>query len=113
MQMQPVQRSIRVFNQLLFEDAAPIPENKPNNSFRSPQHIAARDLFLINRFYYKSKIQRKLFQDVIKELEYEVYLTDITIRKIIQAKQEEILKLKKDQITVKQLRQQWPHINWD
>lgn len=110
--MAEVQRGIRVFNQLLFEEDTQPALPKRKYSYRHPELIAARDRFLIHRFYYKSKIEQKFYQDAIKELEKELYLSKIMIQKIIQAKADDALLLKKQQITVKQLKEEWPHINW-
>ena len=98
--MAEVQRGIRVFNQLLFEEDTQPALPKRKYSYRHPELIAARDRFLIHRFYYKSKIEQKF------------YLSKIMIQKIIQAKADDALLLKKQQITVKQLKEEWPHINW-
>ena len=110
--MADIQRGIRLHSQLLFEEDAPPSLPKRKFPHRHPELIAARDRLLIHRFYYKSKIQRKVYQDVLKELEKEIFLSQVMIQKILQAKGDDALLLKKLQITVKQLREEWPYINW-
>jgi len=110
--MSTVQRGIRLHTQLLFEEENPTAIPARKYAHRSPELIAARDRFMIHRFYFKSKIERKVYPDVMRELEKEVYLSQVMIQKILQAKADDALMLKKQQITVKELRQEWPHINW-
>ncbi len=109
----PSQRGIGVFNALLFDEEdsiATLTSTIPNG--RNPQLIASRDNFLLHRFYFKTKIQRKIYGDALKELSNEVWLSKLMIQKIIQAKADNILMIKKQQPTVKVLRDVWPHIVW-
>lgn len=107
------QRGTRVYNQLLFEDELAFVPAAKKYSYRNPELIAARDKFLIHRFYFKTKILQKNYPDSIKELVDEVWLSKIMIQKIITSKADDILLLKRQQITVKQLKSEWPHIVWD
>lgn len=111
--MQTIQRGISVFNALLFDEEAPatsITTAIPNG--RNPELIAKRDNFLLHRFYFKTKLQRKIYCDALKELSEEIWLSKLMIQKIIQAKADNILMIKKQQPSVKVLREVWPHINW-
>lgn len=110
--MADVQRGIRLHTQLLFEEDTPPALPKRKFPHRHPELIAARNRFLIHRFYFKSKLQRKVYQDVLGELEKELYLSRVMIQKILQSKSDDALKLKKEQVSVKQMRDEWPHINW-
>lgn len=107
------QRGIRLFTALLFEDSSTT-DTLPQVKFigRNPQHIDARDNFLLHRAYYKTKIQRKNYPDTFAELSAEVFLSKVRIQEIIQSKGEELLAIKKQQPSIAELKRQWPHIVW-
>ncbi len=107
-----IQRGIRLFNQVLFEESEIATLPKPEHNGRDPQLIAARDNFLLHRFYYKSKVQRKIYNDTLVELSQETWLSKLQIQKIIQSKAEDVLLIKKNAPSVKQLKEQWSHIQW-
>ena len=107
------QRGISVSNALLFdEDDNNATGTLPQQNGRNPELIAARDNFLLHRFYFKTKIQRKIYPDTLKELSNEVWLSKLMITKIIQAQADNILMIKKQQPSIKVLREVWPHIVW-
>jgi hypothetical protein len=107
-----IQRGISIFNSLLFdEDAAP-PLPKPEHKGRHPELIRSRDNFLLHRFYFKSKIQRKIYLDVLAELETELFLSKMMIQKILQSKSDEMLEIKKQKPSLRDLSKMFPHINW-
>jgi hypothetical protein len=105
----PIQRGITVFNNLLFDDVvAPKPPKEHNG--RDPQNIENRDNYLLHRFYFKSKIQRKIYGDTLKELAAETWLSELMVQKIIQSKSELVLSIKKAAPSVKDLQKMFPHI---
>lgn len=107
------QRGISVFNGLLFDEedqSATVTTTITNG--RNPEFIAKRDNFLLHRFYYKTKIQRKIYSDTLNELSSELWLSKLMIQKIIQAKADNILMIKKQPPSLKMLQEVWPHIKW-
>lgn len=106
-------RGIKVFNSLFEDEQDVIEAPKPNNSFRDAALIAARNEFLFYRFYFKSRIERKFYHDCIKELSTEVFLTKITLQKLIQANGETILQIKKQAPDKKSLQNKFPWVVWN
>lgn len=110
-------RGLQVFNQMLFDDASERPARVSKG--RDKQLIEKRDELLLYRFFYKSKIQRKIYDDVLAELELEVFLSPTMMQKIIQAKSTQALRIKKEcqglQISAvrKAFANKFPFINWD
>lgn len=105
------QRSSHIYNSLLFSSDS----NKPSAKAvcrRDPVLIGRRNNFLCYRFYYKSKVERKLYTDIIEELQKEVYLSAVQITKLINASGEEILRIKKEQPTIQALKKLYPHVIW-
>lgn len=108
-------RGIAVYNQLLFKDenlADDVAVAEKKTGGRSPLQIEKRDQYLLHRFYWKTKIQRRLYPDALDELECEVFLSKLQIQKIIQSKSEIILTIKREQPTRRLLEEKWPHVKW-
>ena len=107
-------RGIRLYNSVLFEDEYPQqeqPSAKPIG--RNPQLIIQRDDFLCHRFFFKTKIQRKIYLDALEELSRETWLSSFHIQKLLQANSDAVLLIKKQAPTIKALREKWPHIIWE
>jgi hypothetical protein len=106
-------RGIRLYDQLLLiEEETPVVSMTAQQIGRSPELIAARDNFLLHRFYFKVRLQRKNRVDTIDELQKETYLSKTMIGKILQAKADNILLIKKQEPSVELLKEAWPHIIW-
>ncbi|MES1223384.1 MAG: hypothetical protein ABUT20_48260, partial [Bacteroidota bacterium] len=106
-------RGIKTFNALLFENADDISTTKPEKSNgRNQELLASRDNFLLHRFYYKTKIQRKNYMDVLEDLMNETFISKYQIQKIINNNRDQILLIKKQQPPLKTLCEVWPHIKW-
>lgn len=107
------QRGLSIYNNLLFTDNTQ--EDKPSSPSigRSPELISKRDEFLLHRFYWKTKVERKVYPDVFQELSEELWLSKIQIQKIITSKIDEVLRIKNSKPDVKDLRSKWPHIIWE
>ena len=103
-------RGLRLYQSLLFEETTPI--QKKESKGRSAELIEKRDDLLLHRFYFKSKIQRKIYEDALRELEVELYISKVMIQKIIQAKGEILLTIKKQSITKPDLKRKFPWVVW-
>ena len=114
-----VRRGISVFNTLLFDEANTDTLPKPETKGRDPQLILKRDELLIYRFYFKSKVQRKLYDDVLSELECEVFLSKVMLQKIIQSKSEIAFQIKKHYSSLnpvairREFQKKFPFIVWE
>lgn len=114
-----LQRGISVFNRLLFDDTEVATLPKPKTKGRDAELIAKRDILLLFRFYYKSKVQRKIYDDVLTELEDEVFLSKVMLQKIIQSKAEIALLIKKQYSSLaapsikREFQKKFPFIIWD
>ena len=117
--MQTCRRGIGVFHTLLFDEGAIATLPKPETKGRDPELIAKRDELLLFRFYYKSKVQRKIYDDVLTELEGEVFLSKVMLQKIIQSKAETALLIKKEYSSLaplsirREFQKKFPFVVWD
>lgn len=101
---------VKLFNELMRESNDNVAVQK--SSGRNPDLINARNNFLVHRFYFKTKIQRMQLDDAMESIGKELWLSKVQVSKIIYAKADNILNIKKQQPTVNVLRQAWPHIVW-
>lgn len=108
----PIQRGVRLYNALLFNELDIVTLPKPEHSGRDPQLIENRNQFLFYRYYFKTAIQRKQYIDVCRELSNETFLSQIRIKEILQDNTESVLLLKKQKPQPKELAKLYPHINW-
>lgn len=98
----------------LFADEAPVEAlDNVRTSGRNADKIAGRNEYLAHRFYFKSKVQRMNFMDAINELAAEVWLMPFQVQKLLQANADDVLMVKQQKPTAKQLREKWPHIVWE
>lgn len=105
-------RGLRLHQALIFEEVEIRIPDSDQRSGRNPQLIEKRDNLLIHRFYFKTKVQRKIYDDVLRELEEETFLSKIMIMKILQAKADQALLIKKQQPSKEDLRRQFPFMVW-
>jgi hypothetical protein len=106
----PPRRGLRLYQSILFDETTPV-EVKESKG-RSALLIEKRDNLLLHRFYYKSKIERKIFEDALAELETEMHISKVMIQKIIQAKSEVLMAIKRQSITKAELKQKFPWVVW-
>ncbi|BAV09387.1 hypothetical protein SAMN05421788_101824 [Filimonas lacunae] len=110
--MQTRHRGISVLHSLLAEESEPSATGTSERKGRNPALIQTRNTNLLYRFYYKSKVERKLYPDSVSELVKEFHLSAVMIQKIIQAKTDELMLIKKEQPSVKSLKEKYPHMVW-
>lgn len=110
--MRTLQRGISVLHSLLSDETEAAVGDKSDRKGRNPKLIVARDTSLLYRFYFKSKIERKLYPDSVAELVKEFHLSQVMIQKIIQAKTDELMLIKKEQPSVKSLKEKYSHLVW-
>ena len=111
--MQATQRGITTYKILLFDDnIVTVDAPNENRGGRNPLLIEKRDEFLFHRIYFKTTVQRKLYEDVLDELESEVYLSKTMLKKIINSRTDELLQIKRNKPTIKELKDKFPHIVW-
>jgi hypothetical protein len=110
--MQTTQRGITTYKFLLFDETI-VPVDAPKKATgRDSALIENRDTFLLHRVYFKSSIQRKLYDDVLDEMTTEVFLTRRMLQDIITRKTDELLQVKRNKPSTKELKEKWPHIVW-
>jgi spore coat polysaccharide biosynthesis protein SpsF (cytidylyltransferase family) len=78
---------------------------------RDPELIKKRNEALIHRYYFW--VQQKIrYEEVVRVLGDEFYLSTTTITKILTINVDRLLQIKKEKPTVQELKKQYPYINW-
>jgi hypothetical protein len=108
-----INRGSKLFQAVLFDEAdvLNLPQ-KSDSKGRDADLIEARNNLLLHRFYFKGKIERKLYPDVLMELKKELFLSVRTIQDILQDKSEQVLEIKKLKPTAKELQKMFPFMVW-
>lgn len=81
---------------------------------RSSHLHKARNEVLVSRyFYYGNFFDHKYsYEFIIKKVATEFYLSPVTVPDIIEANYNILVKLKKEQPTIKYFKDKWPHLTW-
>lgn len=111
--MANVTRGIRLHESLLEKPDLPQTGVVQKKSVgRSQELIQCRNEALLHRFYFKSKVQRKIYPDILNELTEEFYISGIQIGKLLQSNGDRILELKKQAPDVVILKRKFPYMSW-
>lgn len=106
-------RGSRFHQSFLFDQPAPTGNNTPTIG-RSPLLIARRNRLLAIRYFYYSRLraQRMIYPDVLDRLEKEFHLSASQITKIIMACSDELMRIKVNPPTLRELSAEFPHLVW-
>lgn len=72
-----------------------------------------RDVAICYRFYYHYQILRKRFDDIPLDLEKEFFISSSTIVKRLTENNSLLKDINQNAPTRAQLRQRYPHLNWN
>jgi hypothetical protein len=86
--------------------------NKRERKGRSATLNDKRDECLLARFYYYTVHRGLCFEEVLKQVSIEFFITCDRIVKIIQLHPEEIKTMKEKKLSVYKLQHRWPHFKW-
>src|SRR5690606_8101535 len=75
---------------------------------------ARRNECLIDRYYYYGKFfeQKLAYSYILKKLSNEFFLSEITVVEAMQDNYEQLARLRREPVTLKTLREKWPHLSW-
>ena len=100
-------RGEKVFNGLFSDKEA---ANAPKG--RSLSLVARRNHCLVDRYFYYGHYTDKRFDVIIENLCAEFFLTERTVKDIINKQESYLLELKKKKPIVSLLDMRWPHLKW-
>jgi len=105
------QRGTRLHQALLFDGPTTTADEVEYNG-RSPILVANRNRLIAVRYYFYTRMVRRNFPDTYNALEAEFFLSQIQLTRIVASFTEELLSLKKNPPTTKQLAAEYPFFVW-
>ena len=104
-------RGTRIIDSV-FNDASYQVENKIKRKVcRDPELINKRNEALLHRYYFWA-LKNIRYEQVLKILSNEFYLSNITITKILSAQIDRLLQIKKQKPAIHDLKKLYPYLNW-
>jgi hypothetical protein len=101
-------RGQRIFNEIVAEGGI----SKTLHKGRNNSLVHKRNECLAARYYYYAIMKHKCYEDVLRQLMTEFYLSPITVAHIIQCNTDDIHELKLKKPTLYYFKNRWPHLKW-
>jgi hypothetical protein len=101
-------RGQRVFKEIIKEPGLGSPIVKGRNN----KLVHRRNECLLARYYYYGFFKSMCYEETIRQLVSEFFLSPATIAHIIQDNTEHILSLKQRGMVVYYFQNHWPHLKW-
>jgi hypothetical protein len=101
-------RGQRIYNELVKDEGIDRKLRKGRNNAL----LLRRNECLLARYYYWACCKNKIFEDVIKQLVVEFYLSPATIAALIQERTDELVLLKQKAPSLFYLQTRWPYLKW-
>jgi len=103
-------RGSRLFLEITKEDRE---KQQPGRKGRSEQLLEQRNEKLFYRYYYYSRLLHYGYEQMLKQLQKEFDLTERSLNLYLSIHAERLKEVNAEKKTVKQLKQMWPHFNWN
>ncbi len=101
-------RGQRIFNELMREPAMTTRARKG----RSNTLLHKRNECLLARYYYYGYLKNRCYEDILRLLVTEFYLSPATISALVQEHAEEVQALKQKAPSHYFFQSRWPHMKW-
>lgn len=101
-------RGQRIFNELIKENG---PENNSRKG-RSNALLHQRNECLMARYMYYGYIRNKCYEDILRLLVDEFFLSPVTISVLIQDHTDQLQLLKQKAHSLYYFQNRWPHMKW-
>jgi len=101
-------RGQKIFNDLIKENGIDNRSRKGRNN----SLLYKRNEFIIARYYYYGSMKNKCYEEIIKSLVSEFFLSPVTLSNVIQENAEQLQALKQKGPALYYFQNRWPHIKW-
>ena len=101
-------RGQRIFNELIRDTSLSGTARRGRNA----SLLGLRNDCLLARYYYYGHYRNKCYEDIIRLLVSEFFLSGTTITTLIQAHTTELYQLKQRKPTIYSFQIRWPHMRW-
>ena len=79
---------------------------------RNNSLIFKRNDCLIARYYYYASVKNKTYEDTLRQIMSEFFLSPVTVALIVQQHTEELQALKQKAPVLYYFQNKWPHLKW-
>ncbi len=100
-------RGKKVFNDIISEQ-----DDKGGRKGRNDDLLELRNTCMIARYYYYCKFRSKSFEEILRRMANEFFITPIRISRIIQENIAAIKEMKEKEVSVYHLQATWPQFKW-
>jgi hypothetical protein len=100
----------KIFDQYLNESG--LKDIKQIKKGRNESLMNKRNIYLFYRYYYYSKIHRMRYEDVIKQLSNDFFITQRTDIDIIQNNTSQVKNVFDEKLNIRQLKKKFDLYNW-
>lgn len=101
-------RGQRIFNEVIKGGSL----NKAPQRGRNVKLVTRRNECLLARYFYYGFFKNMCYEEILRELVAEFFLSPITIGQIIQNNEELLLLIKKRAAVTFYFQNKWPHLRW-
>lgn len=97
----------------LFADVFSLPAIEKQRKGRSETLISKRNEFLIDRYFYLGKTTGLRYELLLRIISEEMFLAIYTVKDILDDNYTQVMAVKKNCPSKRDLMKKWPHINWE
>ena len=101
-------RGQKIFNEIIKDNGMPQAQRRGRNN----SLIDKRNECMIARYYYYAAIKNKCFEDILKQLVTEFFLSPITIANVVKHGTDQLQALKQKSPVLYFFQNNWPHLKW-
>ncbi len=101
-------RGHKVFKEIIKD----IGITKEKRKGRNNSLVDRRNECLVARYYYYAAIKNKCFEDILRQMVTEFFLSPTTISFIVRDNSEQLQFLKEKSPVVHFFQNRWPHLKW-
>jgi hypothetical protein len=101
-------RGQRLFKEIIKGDGLGAPAQKGRNN----RLLEKRNKCLLARYYYYGYFKNFCYEEIIRELVNEFFLSPNTIAAIVQQNVEQLHAMRKHTLVVYSFQNRWPHLKW-
>ena len=101
-------RGQKIFNQIIKDSGI----TKEHRKGRNNSLVDKRNECLVARYYYYAAIKNKCFEDILRQMVSEFFLSPTTISMIVRGGSDQLQSLKQKAPVIYYFQNNWPHMKW-
>lgn len=110
--MQALRGHRSIYQAYIFDEPAPSPLKVVERKGRSEKLKKEQNELIVCRYWYYMKLIRKNYPDTLTELEKEMFLSQLTLIRIIQASHEQLKQFQDEKPGISLFKKKYPFLVW-